>query len=116
MGRADLAGTAKRAANLTRIALTARKLQHDDQEIRTKAQAFLAQQFAESRGLPMKVGQFMSSLPQGQAFKKLTEPIEPMPLEAMLPVIEAGLSCPVGAAFASIEPEGIAASLGPAGP
>lgn len=69
-------------------------------------------QFADARGLAMKVGQLMASGSDDDSFNALVESIEPQPLKIMIPVIERSLGCSWKKVFKSIDESLAAASLG----
>lgn len=79
---------------------------------KARAQAALADLFADARGVTMKIGQLFSEMDGGSPFDNLAKGIEPYPLETMLPVLEDGLGGNPYDVFNHIEECGIAASLG----
>lgn len=79
---------------------------------RVRARRALVNIMADARGVPMKVGQFLASLPEGESYDPLLDSIEPRPLVEMVPVLEASLGRPPHAVFSAIEESQAAASLG----
>lgn len=105
--------TAKRTLQFFRIGFAARKLQRSQDETeRLLAKQALAGLFADARGITMKVGQLFAGNDGQSPFQQLVEGIEPLPLKAISPVLEAELGKKVKAVFRSIEPAVAAASLG----
>ncbi|MGZ4955224.1 MAG: ABC1 kinase family protein [Methylobacter sp.] len=105
--------TAKRALKFFRIGLAAKKLQRSQGETeRLLAKRALAGLFADARGITMKVGQLFAGTDGATPFQELVEGIEPLPLKAMLPVLEKELGQPVKNVFRSIDQAIAAASLG----
>jgi len=60
----------------------------------------------------MKVGQLFAGTDGATPFQELVEGIEPLPLKAMIPLLEMELGQKVKSVFRSIEPAIAAASLG----
>jgi len=105
--------TAKRALQFFRIGLAAKKLQHtQDEAERLLAKRALAGLFADARGITMKVGQLFAGNDGATPFQELVEGIEPLPLKAMIPLLEAEIGQKYKKVFRSIEPAIAAASLG----
>ncbi|MGZ5620666.1 MAG: ABC1 kinase family protein [Methylobacter sp.] len=105
--------TAKRALQFFRIGLAATKLQRtQDETERLLAKQALAGLFADARGITMKVGQLFAGNDGTTPFQDLVEGIEPLPLKAMIPLLEAELGQKYRKVFRSIEPAIAAASLG----
>lgn len=105
--------TAKRALQFFRIGLAAKKLQRSQSETeRLLAKQALAGLFADARGMTMKVGQLFAGNDGTTPFQELVEGIEPLPLKAMIPLLEAELGQKYKKIFRSIEPAIAAASLG----
>lgn len=105
-------GGARRAWTLARVAWSAGKVRaasasHRDEAIRT-----LARTLAEARGLPLKVGQMLAGHEGTNAYGATITDVAPLPLSELVPVIEAELGQPVEAVFRSLEPRGLAASIG----
>lgn len=110
--RNKLTETIRRATTLTRIAAAARNSSVALGDERIAAQRALASLLADAKGIPMKIGQFVAESGGGDAFAPLTSGVEPVAFERIQIEIEAALGGPLGGTFASIEPAGIAASLG----
>lgn len=105
--------TAKRALHFFRIGLAAKKLQRTQNETeRLLAKRALAGLFADARGITMKVGQLFAGTDGATPFQELVEGIEPLPLKAMIPLLEKELGQKVKSVFRSIDPAIAAASLG----
>lgn len=105
--------TAKRALQFFRIGLAAKKLQRSQNETeRLLAKQALAGLFADARGITMKVGQLFAGNDGATPFQALVEGIEPLPLTAMIPLLETELGQKYKKVFRSIEPAVAAASLG----
>lgn len=107
-----LTETIRRASTITRIAAAARNTSTASGDERIAAQRALASLLADAKGIPMKVGQFMAESGGGDAFASLTSGVEPVAFERIQIEIEAALGGPLSDTFASVEPAGIAASLG----
>jgi predicted unusual protein kinase regulating ubiquinone biosynthesis (AarF/ABC1/UbiB family) len=104
---------AKRPLQFFRIGLAAKKLQRtQDETERLLAKRALAGLFADARGITMKVGQLFAGNDGTTPFQELVEGIEPLPLKAMIPLLEAELGQKYKKVFRSIEPAIAAASLG----
>ncbi|MGZ5054673.1 MAG: ABC1 kinase family protein [Methylobacter sp.] len=104
---------AKRALQFFRIGLAAKKLHRaQDETERLLAKRALAGLFADARGATMKVGQLFAGNNGTTPFQELVEGIEPLPLKAMIPLLEKELGQSYKKAFRSIEPAIAAASLG----
>ncbi len=105
--------TAKRALQFFRIGLATKKLQRSQNETeRLLAKRALAGLFADARGITMKIGQLFAGNDGATPFQELVEGIEPLPLKAMIPVLETELGQKYKKVFRSIEPAVAAASLG----
>ena len=102
----------RRATTITHIAAAARKASATSGDERIAAQRALAALLADAKGIPMKVGQFMAESGGEDAYAPLTSGVEPVAFERIQIEIEAALGGPLGDTFTSIEPAGIAASLG----
>jgi len=84
---------------------------HTDAE-RLLAQRALSAMFAGARGVTMKVGQLFADTDADNPFRQLLDNIEPLPLEAVLPLIEQQLGYPWQQSFSHIDEAYAAASLG----
>lgn len=104
--------TAARAVKLVRVANAARKVASRTGEDREAAQRALAALMADARGVPMKIGQFLASRPDSDAFESLVTGIEPHPLSEMSAVLEKQFPDGSGEVFAKVEESEAAASLG----
>ena len=84
-----------------------------DNQNQQRARSALMQQFADARGVTMKIGQLMAAANDADdVFNPLITSIEPLPLKQVLPVIEASLGCSWKKIFKSIDESTAAASLG----
>jgi len=109
----NLSGLIDRGRTLTKIGLEARRLgRAATEKEKQRARHALARQFADARGVTMKFGQLLASGEDGEAFQELVTSIEPFPLDAVRPLIEAEIGQPIESVFASFEPRATAASLG----
>ena len=104
--------TVRRAKVIGQIAAAARSAARTSGSEKLAAQRALAGLLADARGVPMKVGQFLSSASESEAFDGLVRGIEPLPLEVIRPGVERALGGAIEEHFASFDPVGIAASLG----
>lgn len=93
--------------------MAAKKLHRtQDETERLLAKKALANLFADARGITMKVGQLFAGNDGATPFQELVEGIEPLPVKAMIPVLEKELGQKVKQVFRSLEPAIAAASLG----
>lgn len=84
-----------------------------DPQKHARARRAILQQFADAKGVTMKVGQlFAAASDSDDVLSPLITSIEPLPLKKMLPVIEAELGCDWEQVFSSIDESQAAASLG----
>lgn len=84
-----------------------------DSQNQQRARSALMQQFADARGVTMKIGQLMAAANDADdTFNPLITSIEPLPLKKILPAIEASLGCGWKTIFQSIDESTAAASLG----
>ncbi|MBC8377723.1 MAG: AarF/ABC1/UbiB kinase family protein, partial [Planctomycetes bacterium] len=105
--------TVKRSLQFFRIGLAAKKLQRSQNETeRLLAKQALAGLFADARGISMKVGQLFAGNDGSTPFQELVEGIEPLPLKALIPLLERELGKKPKAVFRSIDQAIAAASLG----
>ncbi|PCJ58893.1 MAG: ABC transporter [Candidatus Hydrogenedentota bacterium] len=102
----------KRAATLARMARTglAASTAKDDHS-RQAARHALAAMMADARGIPMKIGQFLSDQGDGN-FDALVEGIEPLALSEVTPAIEDQLGSSIKEVFTQLDESTAAASLG----
>ena len=103
-----------RSARLVKLLFGFRHLSRStDPQQQLRARQAIAQQFADARGVTMKVGQLMAAASDVEdAFAPLITSIEPLPLAQMIPVIEQSLGCRWKKVFQSIDESDAAASLG----
>ena len=79
---------------------------------RQAARRALALQMADARGLPMKIGQIMAGMGDDEAFRLLTQSIEPWPLQTMRPVLQQAWGCAPETYVRQLDESQAAASLG----
>jgi predicted unusual protein kinase regulating ubiquinone biosynthesis (AarF/ABC1/UbiB family) len=104
---------AARPAELVRLGRAARALRRAESPAdRARARAAMAAMMADARGLPMKIGQFLGTLPGDGEFEGLLHGIQPLPWARMKAALEAGLSDAALEQFTQIDACGRAASLG----
>jgi len=72
----------------------------------------LSELLASSRGLPMKIGQFMAGMDDDSPYTKLTTSIEPWPLSQIKPILEQTWQQPLQFIIQDIEESFAAASIG----
>ncbi len=103
----------QRGFRLLRMVWIMRRIRKAENE-RTQqtARHALSELLGNSRGLPMKVGQFLAGMGDDTAYAKLTTSIEPWPLKHIKPVLEQAWQQPVPLMLNSIEESHAAASLG----
>ncbi|MDH5394016.1 MAG: AarF/UbiB family protein [Gammaproteobacteria bacterium] len=78
-----------------------------------RARRALMQQFADARGITMKVGQLIAAASgSDDELSPLISSIEPLPLKQVLPGIEQALGCHWNKVFNTIDESSAAASLG----
>jgi predicted unusual protein kinase regulating ubiquinone biosynthesis (AarF/ABC1/UbiB family) len=105
--------TARRSGQLMRIAHAARRVGNaGDAMERDRARNALAALLGDARGIPMKVGQFLSQGEDGRAYEALRASAEPLPLCDVRDQIEASLGAPIEAHFSEFDESTAAASLG----
>lgn len=107
-----LSSTLRRAATITRITAAARAVSRSSGDDRACARRALAALLADARGIPMKIGQFLAGHDSSDPFAALTSGVEPLPFDVIQPEIERSLGTTLDVQFSSVEPTGIAASLG----
>lgn len=103
-----------RSWKLGKLMLNARSLaKATDEEQQKRARKALMEQFADARGVMMKVGQLIAAAGEtdGELAPLITS-IDPLSLEEMLPAIERSLGCTWTEVFKSIDESKAAASLG----
>jgi len=94
------------AASATRLKLSKTK------ENRMLARKALVALFADARGIPMKIGQWLSTIDPCAEYGALAKGIPPRPLSHMLPVLEEEFDKNLKNIFLIIEESKAAASLG----
>ncbi len=108
--------TLRRAADLGRAGFHGLKLRGSTNEVvRDNARLHLVQRLGRLRGLPQKMGQILSMSEDDEtadAFAPLTDSAEPVPLEALLPVMAEQWNREPETVFGDIDAHGLAASLG----
>ena len=104
----------KRGANLLKLGSAARKLRKSTTEDqRHWAQHYLVELLGQSRGLPAKIGQFITMDTDDQALREsLNNSLEPMPFEEVAELIEKAYGKPWDTVFKKLEKTCKAASLG----
>lgn len=112
MESAGFAATMRRALDLWRVARAARRALVAPERERAAARRALAGLMADARGVPMKVGQFLSTLEESGAFDELAQGVSPEPVETMLACVAEALGRDPAEVFDDFDPEGVAASLG----
>lgn len=80
--------TVRRGIQMVKIARAAAGARRADAATKHVAQQALAHLLADARGMPMKVGQYLATLPGNTAFAPLTESIDPVPVAAAATTIE----------------------------
>ncbi|MBC8288293.1 MAG: hypothetical protein H8E42_12530 [Nitrospinae bacterium] len=104
----------KRGANLLKIGVAARKLRKSTtKEQHHWAQHYLIELLGQSRGLPAKIGQFMTMDTDDQALREsLNNSLEPMPFEEVVELISKAYGKPWDTVFKKLEKSCKTASLG----
>ena len=103
----------KRSINVANVLHNTRQLQQlDDEKQQAVARRALANQFADARGVLMKVGQIFASKTNDDSFDLLTKSIPAIPLQVLEAYLEQALGQPLSAVFKSIDESKNAASLG----
>ena len=104
----------KRGANLLKLGLAARKIRRSTtKNQRQWAQNYLVELLGQSRGLPTKIGQFMSMDSDEQSLREsLNNSLEPMPFKEVLALIEKAYGKPWDSIFEKLETSCKTASLG----
>lgn len=104
--------TVKRGIQIGKVGLAARRLNNAcNEKQKDIARRALANLFANSRGVMMKVGQLLADS-EDSPYRKLLDDIESFSLKEILPVLEASLGRPVNEIFQTIDEASSAASLG----
>jgi len=103
----------RRSIRLLRMAWAVRRIRKAESEhTQQAARHALSELLAGSRGLPMKVGQFLAGMNDNNAYTKLTTSIDPWPLTHITPILEQTWQQPVRFMLKDIEESHAAASLG----
>ena len=104
----------KRGANLVKVGHAVRSLKNaTDDDKRRWAKNYLIEVLGQSRGLPAKVGQFMTLGKEDQEFKDtLDAAIEPMPYAQVVSILEEIYQRPLKEVFRHLDEDCRTASLG----
>jgi len=103
----------QRAIRLLRMAWVMRRIQKtENKQTQQAARHTLSELLAGSRGLPMKVGQFLAGMDDNSPYSKLTTGIEPWPLTHIKPILEQTWQQTLQFTLKDIEESRAAASLG----
>lgn len=103
----------QRCFRLCRIGWATRSIRKaKNQATQQAAQHALSELLAGSRGLPMKVGQFLAGMDDTTPYAKLTNSVEPWPLQDIKPILEKSWQQPLQFMLKDIEESCAAASLG----
>ncbi len=104
----------KRGANLIKLGVAARKLRKSTTEDQHHwAQHYLVELLGQSRGLPAKIGQFMTMDTDDQALRaSLNNSLAPMPFEEVMDLIEKAYGKPWDSIFKKLDKSCKTASLG----
>jgi len=103
----------RRATYLFRMAWMMRRIRKaESKHTQQAARHALSELLASSRGLPMKVGQFLAGMDDDNPYAKLTTSIEPWPLTYIIPILEQAWQQPLRFMLKGIEESHAAASLG----
>ncbi|MDQ6957010.1 MAG: AarF/UbiB family protein [Mariprofundaceae bacterium] len=103
----------QRGIRLFRMAWVIRRIRKaESKHTQQAARHALSELLAGSRGLPMKVGQFLAGMDETTPYAKLTTSIEPWPLTHIKPILEQTWQQPLRFILKDIEESHAAASLG----
>jgi len=103
----------QRAIRLLHMAWVMRRIRKaENKHTQQAARHALSELLAGSRGLPMKVGQFMAGMNDNSPYAKLTTSIEPWPLSHIKPILEQTWQQPLRFMLQDIEESFAAASIG----
>jgi len=103
----------QRSIRLLRMAWVMRRIRKaENKQTQQAARHALSELLAGSRGLPMKVGQFLAGMDDNSPYAKLTTGIDPWPLTHIKPVLEQTWQQPLQFILKGIEESRAAASLG----
>ncbi len=105
--------TLRKAKTIAKIAITAKKLNNaKDEHNKTIAQNAIINLLSESRGIPMKIGQFLASSANKKYLTPLTQSVEPISLQIIKPHIQDQLPTTIQETFSELNEANAAASLG----
>jgi predicted unusual protein kinase regulating ubiquinone biosynthesis (AarF/ABC1/UbiB family) len=104
----------KRGANLIKIGRAVHSLKTaTDEDKRRWAKNYLVEVLGQSRGLPAKVGQFMTFGKEDQDFKDtLDSSITPLPFDQVVSLLEEKYQAPLDSVFRTLDEDCQPASLG----
>jgi len=103
----------RRGIRLVQMAWVMRRIRKaESKHTQQAARHALSELLAGSRGLPMKVGQFLAGMDDDNAYSKLTTGIDPWPLTHIKPILEETWQQPLKFMLKEIEESHAAASLG----
>ncbi len=103
----------QRGIKLCQICWATRRIRKANTEkTHQAAQRALSELLASSRGLPMKVGQFLAGMDDTTPYAKLTNSVEPWALEDIEPILKKSWQQPLQFILKNIEESCAAASLG----
>jgi len=104
----------KRGANLIKVGHAVRSLKKaTDEDKHRWAKNYLIEILGQSRGLPAKVGQFMTLGKEDREFKgTLDSALAPMPFDQVVSILEEKYQTPINAIFSRLDEECRPASLG----
>jgi predicted unusual protein kinase regulating ubiquinone biosynthesis (AarF/ABC1/UbiB family) len=102
----------KRGANLLNLGLAARRIKKSTTEDQRQwAKQYLFELLGKSRGLPTKIGQFMS-MDDMSSLESLTNSLDPMPYEEVIELLNNAYGEPYNSIFIKLDKSAKAASLG----
>ncbi len=110
--------TLKRMTDYAALARDAHRLRGaEETEVRDRVRGHLIARMGKMRGLPQKLGQMLSfesddSDDAAEQYAVLQEQAEPLPLEAVRPIMQQAWAADLESVLADIEPTAHAASLG----
>lgn len=104
--------TVRRAGQLARVASAASRVARSSGDERVIAKRALSSLLADARGVPMKIGQFLSDGSENDAFAPLVEGVDAQPLSVMGEVLDRSLGRRRDEVFRTLEESEAAASLG----
>ena len=105
--------TLQKAKTIAKIAIAAKNIKSaKDEHNKQIAQNAIINLLSESRGIPMKIGQFLATTTDKDYLTTLTKSIQPIPLQNIKPHIQDQLPTTIQETFASLDEANAAASLG----